>query len=146
MVTNFGTKIAISYEGGLSRCRQGNRFWLSIYGVHIGATWRIWLNRWCAAAMQPYVKLLWPLVIVHFNSQCRVTVAHAPLNESRGWGQVKFANWVIFHAKIPSITCCRHSALLSRFFAACTSRLGILTRESPQLANHVRQCRTCAAI
>jgi len=33
-------------------------FWLSIYGVHIGATWRIRLNRSCAAAMRPYVKLL----------------------------------------------------------------------------------------
>ena len=30
---------------------------------HIGATWRIWLNRPPAAAMQLYVKLLWPLVI-----------------------------------------------------------------------------------
>jgi len=39
-------------------------FWLSIYGVHIGATWRIQLNRPFAAAMQPYVKLLWPLVRV----------------------------------------------------------------------------------
>jgi len=33
-------------------------FWLSIYRVHIGATWRIRLNRPCAAAMRPYVKLL----------------------------------------------------------------------------------------
>jgi len=33
-------------------------FWLSIYGVHIGATWRIRLNRPCAATMRPYVKLL----------------------------------------------------------------------------------------
>jgi len=39
------------------RC-HGNHFWLSIYGVHIGATWRIRLNRPCAAAMRPYVKLL----------------------------------------------------------------------------------------
>jgi len=31
--------------------------------VHIGATWQIRLNRPCAAAMRPYVKLLWPLVI-----------------------------------------------------------------------------------
>ena len=29
---------------------------------HIGATWRIRLNRPSAAAMRPYVKLLWPLV------------------------------------------------------------------------------------
>ena len=33
-------------------------FWLSIYGVHIGATRRIRLNRLCAVAMRPYVKLL----------------------------------------------------------------------------------------
>jgi len=33
-------------------------FWLSIYGVDIGATWRIRLNRPCAAAMRPYGKLL----------------------------------------------------------------------------------------
>jgi len=33
-------------------------FWLSIYGVHIGATWHIRLNRPCVAAMRPYVKLL----------------------------------------------------------------------------------------
>jgi len=37
-------------------------FWLSVYGVHIGATWRIRLDRPCVAAMRPYVKLLWPLV------------------------------------------------------------------------------------
>jgi len=34
-------------------------FWLSIHGVHNGATWRIQLNRPCAATMRPYdVKLL----------------------------------------------------------------------------------------
>jgi len=33
-------------------------FCLAIYGVHIGATWQIRLNRPCAAAMRPYVKLL----------------------------------------------------------------------------------------
>ena len=31
---------------------------------HIDATWRIRLNRPSAAAMRPYVKLLWPLVII----------------------------------------------------------------------------------
>ena len=39
-------------------------FWLSVYGEHIGATWRIRLNRSCMAAMWPYVKLLWPLVYI----------------------------------------------------------------------------------
>ena len=33
-------------------------FWLSIYVVHIGATWHIRLNRPCVAVMLPYVKLL----------------------------------------------------------------------------------------
>jgi len=31
-------------------------------GRHIGATWRIWLNR-PSVAMRSYVKLLWPLVL-----------------------------------------------------------------------------------
>jgi len=39
------------------RCR-GNYFCLSIYGVYVGATWRIRLNRPCAAEMRPYIKLL----------------------------------------------------------------------------------------
>jgi len=45
---------------------HGNHFWLSIYGVHIGAsaTWWIRQSRPCSAAMRPYVKLLWPLVII----------------------------------------------------------------------------------
>jgi len=40
------------------RCSLGCTTW----EVHIGATWRIRLNRSCAAMMPPYVKLLWPLV------------------------------------------------------------------------------------
>jgi len=35
----------------------------ALIGWHIGATWRIRLNRPSAAAMRPYVKLLWPLVL-----------------------------------------------------------------------------------
>jgi len=34
-------------------------------GVHTGATWRIPLNRPCATAMRPAVKLLWPLDTIH---------------------------------------------------------------------------------
>jgi len=45
------------------RC-HGSHFWLSIYGVYVGATWQIRLNRPFAAAMRPYVKLLWPLVVI----------------------------------------------------------------------------------
>jgi len=29
-----------------------------VFGVHIGATWRIRLNRQCSAAIRSYVKLL----------------------------------------------------------------------------------------
>jgi len=86
MATNFGTKVAITgfvrtiatrqldMEWGLSgrptdfrycrypapegSCHGNHFFWLSIYGVHIVATWRIQLNRPCAVAMRPYVKLL----------------------------------------------------------------------------------------
>jgi len=45
-------------------------FWLSICGVHSGATSRIRLNRPCAAAMRSYVivKLLWPLVFCFFST------------------------------------------------------------------------------
>jgi len=55
-------------------------FWLSIYGVHICATWRIRLNRPCAAAMRPYLKLLWPLVInvyifAYFTAMITTTIS-----------------------------------------------------------------------
>jgi len=77
MATNFGTKIAINWlcvndsdyrqlvvEGDLTRrpteCTysryptrkgrcHGNHCWLSVDGVHIGAAWRMRLNRRCAA-------------------------------------------------------------------------------------------------
>jgi len=48
--------------GAEGRCR-GNDYWLSIYGMHVGATWRIRRDCSCAAATQPYVKLLRPLVV-----------------------------------------------------------------------------------
>ena len=47
-------------------CTYGRLSWqqvLALNEVHIGATWRIRLNPPCAAAMRPYVKLLWPLVL-----------------------------------------------------------------------------------
>jgi len=75
---NFGCMIAsdslFDSRGGFFRVKLSNEdiadfevlrdvamatiFWLYIYGVHIGATWRIRLNRPCAAVMLPYVKLL----------------------------------------------------------------------------------------
>jgi len=35
---------------------MANIFWLSVYALYIVTTWRIRLNRLCAAAMRPYVK------------------------------------------------------------------------------------------
>jgi len=35
-----------------------NQYVADADGVYIGATWRIRLNRSCAAAMRPYVKLI----------------------------------------------------------------------------------------
>ena len=37
----------------------------ALMGGHIGATWQIWLDRPSAAAMRPYVKLLWPSASEH---------------------------------------------------------------------------------
>ena len=47
----------------LTDVAMATMFWLSLYRVHIGATWRIRPNRRCAAPMRPCVKLLSPLVI-----------------------------------------------------------------------------------
>jgi len=51
------------FWGSKRRCHS-NHFWLSVYEVHIGPTWWLRLNRPCPAAMQPHVKLLWPLVLI----------------------------------------------------------------------------------
>jgi len=77
MATNFGTKVAINWlcvNEGVSVVGRQNAdiadtlhlrdvamatiYWLSIYGVHIDATWPMRLNRPRAAAMRSYVKLL----------------------------------------------------------------------------------------
>ena len=62
-VASYHTSEVIAHPKAKRGC-HGNHFWFSIYGVHIGATWIIRLNRPCAAAMRPYVKLLWPLVLI----------------------------------------------------------------------------------
>ena len=59
----FGVKLShedIAEIESLRDVAMTTIFWLSIYGVHIGATWRIGLqlNHPCAAAMRPYIKLL----------------------------------------------------------------------------------------
>jgi len=50
--------LPIPYNYIKGRC-HGNHFCLRIYGVYIGAAWKIRLNRPCAAALRPHVKLLW---------------------------------------------------------------------------------------
>ena len=59
-------------------------------GVHISATWQIWLNHPCVAAMRPYVKLLWPLVIiliscVHCVCGAVVSAQHTELGLEERW-------------------------------------------------------------
>ena len=49
-------------------------FWLSIYGVHICATWRIQLNRPYAAAIGLFVKLLRPLVRLYTPSASYISI------------------------------------------------------------------------
>ena len=51
-----------------SRWRQCALRQSALMWVHIGATWRMRVNRSSAAAMRPYVKLLWPLVL---HSWCK---------------------------------------------------------------------------
>jgi len=56
-----------------------NRYGANADGVHIGVTCQIRRNRPCAAAMQPFVKLLWQLVVLcrrciyRFLSRCNVS-------------------------------------------------------------------------
>ena len=56
MVSQQNADIADALQ--LRHVSMGTIFWLSVYGVHIGATWRIQLNRLCVAAMLPYVRLI----------------------------------------------------------------------------------------
>ena len=44
---------------------------IGLYGIHSGATWWVRLNHRCAAAMWPYVKLLWPLVLSCKSHGCK---------------------------------------------------------------------------
>jgi len=60
-------------------------------GVHSGATWRIQLNRPCAAAMRPVVKLLWPFV--YFNMTFVLeTAGHCRTSEETAGRTAPLAN------------------------------------------------------
>jgi len=39
----------------------------ALMGGHVGATWQLQLNRPSVAAMRPYVRLLWPLLLLLFR-------------------------------------------------------------------------------
>jgi len=57
----FGVKLSDEdnlFRGYKERCHSNHFLAFYIWGAH----WRIQLNRFCAVAMQPYAKLLWPLV------------------------------------------------------------------------------------
>ena len=55
-------KMAEPIQMPFGSCSRGGPKEVCVAWGHIGATWRIRLNRPYAAAMRPYVKLLWPLV------------------------------------------------------------------------------------
>ena len=52
-----------------------------VTGGHIGETWQIRLNRPCAAAMRPYVKLLWSLAVIIL----RICLMQVSVFESAHW-------------------------------------------------------------
>ena len=61
--------------------------------VHSGASWRISLNRPCAAAMRHVVKLLWPLVIVRLHcSTIYIDVVCRSVCQSHCWALQKWLN------------------------------------------------------
>jgi len=94
----FGVKLSDEdsrFRGSKGRC-YSNRFWLSIYGVHIDATWRIRLNRPSAAAMRPYVKLLWPTYL--FESDHTRVHKHTKTNKTHANKKTRH------HSKIANYT------------------------------------------
>jgi len=58
LCTRMGRRNHVLDGGPVRDVAMATIFWLSIHGVHIGATWRIRLKCPCATAMRPYVKLL----------------------------------------------------------------------------------------
>jgi len=82
--------------------------------VHIGETWQIRINRPCAAAMRPHVKLLWPLVYLvaaYHDPSVRVlkivynftpTTSHLDL----AFSSVFFSSFSIYSAPLQL---CRHT-------------------------------------
>jgi len=68
---------------------------------HIGATWRMWLNRPCAATMRPYVKLLWPLVLFWLRLLCSCIVCFCCVRftffstKPRDWLGITSPKWPI---------------------------------------------------
>jgi len=78
--------LARAHPGGPGK-RAVKRLWYGVVGgtipmnhvldgVHIGATWRIRLNRPCVAVMQPYVNLLWALVYNYYQPACVFPLCH----------------------------------------------------------------------
>ena len=72
----------------------------SVPSWRIGVTWRIWLNRSSAAAIRPYVQLLWPL-FYHSNLTCRHT-AHRRVGPTmlmcNAWGVYA---WILLSSVVP---------------------------------------------
>jgi len=67
-------------------------FWLSVYdvyGVHIGATWRIRLNSPCAAAMRSYVKYF-DLLLLLFISSYSILACHCYSGVSKRTAEIRY--------------------------------------------------------
>ena len=78
--------------------KRQNRCGADVNGVHISATWRIRLNRSCAAAMRPYVILLWPLVLFSLDYFVLVLFAFVALVMVALWNRqtiIFFALWFL---------------------------------------------------
>jgi len=79
-------------------------------GGHIGATWRIRLNRPSAAAMRSYVKLLWPLVSITKNKFHYDSWFKAGRRQVRSWSPTSFESDSVieFGLKQASNITCKH--------------------------------------
>ena len=84
------------------------------HGGHVDAIWRIRLNRPSAAAMWPYVKLLWPLVFLSASS-IRDKLEHQHYSSPHGFTYVGF--FKCFNGKLLAPTTSTRWAKTSWFWA-----------------------------
>jgi len=111
-------------------------------GGHIGATWRILLNRPSAAAMRSYVKLLWRLVflvliiwhVLRFQTSrpaCSLVTDWTPDREEVEDGAVQSG-----HGRIPSEKICKKWVSV----AVTLMKPGAIASDRAQWRQLVAQC------